>query len=207
MINNLPRCLEFDLNQQNAARVTCQIPLYTLFVPLYSLWEYSFQLCSRGKKVLRSAEMLVASLGVTSSWGRNCQAVIDAKRVDTVQGCDYYFTYNTIISLITYIIGIIAKKEFAIWPGIHWKKEVQSIRHQARLELVSNGSRFDSAWKHQRALPHWRAGSRGCVLRIGLTHVGNQLARMAVRNWSPKSSTVLAIAAWSSRPRSWCTWP
>ena len=44
---------------------------------------------------------------------------MDAKRVDTVQGCDYYFTYNTIISLITYIIAIIEKKEFAIWPGIH----------------------------------------------------------------------------------------
>ena len=120
MIINLPRCLEFDFNQQigaqlswEAARVTCQIPLYALFVPLYSLWQYSYQFCSRCKKVLRSADVLVASLGVTSSWGSNYQAVVDAKRVDTVQGCDYYFTYNTIISLITYIIAIIAKKEFA----------------------------------------------------------------------------------------------
>ena len=74
--------------------------------------------------------MLVASLGVTSSGGSNCQAVVNAKSVQavvntkssechTVQGCDYYFTYNTIISLITYIIAIITKKEFAIWPGIH----------------------------------------------------------------------------------------
>jgi energy-converting hydrogenase Eha subunit E len=63
--------------------------------------------------------MLVASLGVTSSSGSNCQAVLNAKRVNTVLGCDYYFTYNTILSLITYIIAIIAKKEFAIWPGIH----------------------------------------------------------------------------------------
>ena len=176
MINNLPRCLEFDLNQQigaqlswEAAPVTCQIPLYTLYVPLYSLWEYSFQLCSRGKKVLRSAEMLVASLGVTSSWGSNCRAVIDAKRIDAVQGCDYYFHYNTIISLITYIIAIIAKKECAIRPGIHWKNEVKSMqrRHHARLVLVANRSTIDSVWKHQRALPHGRAGSRGGVVRDG----------------------------------------
>ncbi len=46
MIINLPRCLEFELNQQigaqlswEAARVTCQIPLYTLYVPLYSLYS------------------------------------------------------------------------------------------------------------------------------------------------------------------------
>ena len=173
MIINLPRCFEFDFNQQigaqlswEAACVTCQIPLYTLFVPLYSLCKYSFQLCSRGKKVLRSADMLVASLGVTSSWGSNYQAVVDAKRVDTVQGCDYYFTYNTIISLITYIIAIIAKKEFAIWPGIHWKNEVKSMRHHARVVLVANTSTIDSVWKHQRALPHGRAGSRGGVVRI-----------------------------------------
>ncbi len=44
MIINIPRRLEFDFNQQigaqlswEAARVTCQIPLYTLFVPLYRL--------------------------------------------------------------------------------------------------------------------------------------------------------------------------
>ncbi len=139
MIIRLPRCLEFDFNQQigaqqswEAARVTCPIPLYTLFFPLYSLWQYSYQFCSRCKKVLRSADVLVASLGVTSSWGSNYQAVVDAKRVDTVQGCDYYFIYNTIISLITYIRAIIAKKEFAIWPGIHWQNEVQSSQHQAR---------------------------------------------------------------------------
>ena len=173
MIISLPRCLEFDLNQQigaqqswEAARVSCPIPLYTLFFPLYSLWQNSYQFCSRCKKVLRSADVQVASLGVTSSWGSNCQAVIDAKRVDTVQGCDYYFTYNTIISLITYIIAIIAKKEFAIWPGIHWKNEVKSMRHHARLVLAANRSTIDSVWKHQRALPHWPAGSRGGVVRM-----------------------------------------
>ena len=139
---NLPRCLEFDFNQQisaqlslawEAARVTCQIPLYTLFVPLYSLWQLSNQYCSRSKKVLRTADMLVASLGVTSSWGSTYHAAGDARRVDTVQGCDYYSTYDTIISLMTFIIAIITKKEFAIWPGIHWQNEVQSSRHQARL--------------------------------------------------------------------------
>ncbi len=121
MIINLPRCLEFDFNQQisaqlswEAARVTCQIPLYTLFVPLYSLWQLSNQYCSRSKKFLCTADMLVASLGVTSSWGSTYQAVVDAKRVDTVQGCDYYSTYDTIISLMTSIIAIITKKELAM---------------------------------------------------------------------------------------------
>ncbi len=173
MIICLPGYLEFDLNQQigaqqswEAACVTCPISLYTLFLPLYSLWQYSYQFCSRCqcKKVLRSADVLVASLGVTSSWGSNYQAVVDAKRVDTVQGCDYYFTYNTIISLITYIIAIIAKKEFAIWPGIHWKNEVKSMWHHARVVLVANRSTIDSVWKHQRALPHGRSGSRGGVV-------------------------------------------
>ncbi len=174
MIINWPRCLEFDFNQQigaqlswEAARVTCQIPLYTLFVPLYSLWQLSNQYCSRSKKVLRTAGMLVASLGVTSSWGSTYHAAGDARRVDTVQGCDYYSTYDTIISLMTFIIDIITKKEFAIWPGIHWKNEVKSIRHHARLVLVANKSTIDSVWKHQRALPHGRAGSRGGVVRDG----------------------------------------
>ena len=83
------------------------IQFMTVFLPV----------CSRCKKVLRSADMLVASLSVTSSWGSNCQAVVDAKRVDTVQGCDYYFTYNTIISLITYIIAIITKKNLQSRPA------------------------------------------------------------------------------------------
>ncbi len=116
MINNLPRCLEFDFNQQigaqlswEAARVTCQILLYTLFVPLYSLWQLSHQYCSRCKKVLRTADMQVASLSVTSSWGSTNQAVVDARRVDTVQGCDYYLSCDTIFSLMTFIIDIITK--------------------------------------------------------------------------------------------------
>ncbi len=152
MIINLPRCLEFDLNQQigaqlswEAARVTCQIPLYTFFVPLYSLWQYSYQFCSRWKKVLRSVDMLVASLGVTSSWGSNCQAVIDAKRVDTVQGCDYYFTYNTIISLITYIIAIIAKKRIC---NLAWHSlEKRGQKHAA---ATLREIRVSSKQKHNR---------------------------------------------------------
>ncbi len=76
---------------------------------LYSLWQLSNQYCSRSKKVLRTADMLVASLGVTSSWGSTYHAAGDARRVDTVQGCDYYSTYDTIISLMTYIIDIITK--------------------------------------------------------------------------------------------------
>ncbi len=107
-IINLPRCLEFDFNQQisaqlswEAARVTCQIPLHTLFVPLYSLWQLSNQYCTRSKKVLRTADILVASLGVTSSWGSTYHAADDARRVDTVQGCDYYSTYDTMSCLHT----------------------------------------------------------------------------------------------------------
>ena len=174
MIINPQWSLKLELNLQvcpqrprQSAGVSCLVPLYTLFVPLYSLWQYSYQFCSRCKKVLRSADMLVASLGVTSSWGSTYHAAGDARRVDTVQGCDYYFTYNTIISLITYIIAIIAKKEFAIWPGIHWRNEVKSIWHHARLVLVANRSTINSVWKHQRALPHGRAGSRGGVVRDG----------------------------------------
>ena len=87
MIINLPRCLEFDwIIQQigaqlswEAARVTGQIPLYTWFVPLYSLWQYSYQFCSRCKKVLRSAHMLVAyqlwsliSIGHASGFLNSC---------------------------------------------------------------------------------------------------------------------------------------
>ncbi len=59
----------------------------------------SNQHCSRSKKVLRTADMPVGIQGVTSSWAN--QAVADARRVDTVQGCDYYlslwhyyFTYD-----------------------------------------------------------------------------------------------------------------
>ncbi len=33
--------------------------------------------------------------------------------------------------------------------------------------LVANRSTIDSVWKHQRALPHGRAGSRGGVVRDG----------------------------------------
>ena len=40
-------------------------------------------------------------------------------------------------------------------------------RHHARLVLVANRSTIDSVWKHQRALPHGRAGSRGGVVRDG----------------------------------------
>jgi hypothetical protein len=69
----------------------------------------SNQYCSRSKKVLRTADMQVASLGVTSSGGSTYQAVVEARRVDAVQGCDYYFTYHTIISLMTFIIDIITK--------------------------------------------------------------------------------------------------
>ncbi len=95
MIINLPWCLELDFNQQivaqlswEATRVTCQILLYTLFVPFYSLWPMSKQDCSCSKKVLRTADMLVAILGVTSSWGSIKQAVVDARRVETVQCCE-----------------------------------------------------------------------------------------------------------------------
>jgi hypothetical protein len=169
----------------------------------------SDQDCCCSHKVLRTADLSAMIQCVTWRWGNTTQAGIDARRAETVLCCDYYCHYCTIISLIGTIICIIAEKEFANRPGIHWKNEVKSIWHHARLVLVANGSRFDSVWKHQRALPHGWAGSRGCVVRVGLTE--SQPARMAGRNWSPKSSTVLAIAAllschtWSASPRSWRT--
>ena len=99
MIIILPRCVEFDFNQQfgaqlswEAARVRCPVLLYTLFVPLYSLWQMSNQDCSCSKKVLHTADMQMAIWGVTSSWGSTKQAVVDARRVKTVQCCDYYLS-------------------------------------------------------------------------------------------------------------------
>ncbi len=101
MIINLP-CqwsLELDFNQQvgaqlswEAARVRCPVILYTLFVPLYSLWQMPDQDCYCSKKVLCTADMQVAIRGVTSSWGSTKQAVVDARRVETVQCCDYYLS-------------------------------------------------------------------------------------------------------------------
>ncbi len=101
MIINLPWCLELDFSQQIVAQlsweaaqacVTCPVLLYTLFVPLYSLWQMSNQDCSCSKKVLRTADMQMAIQGVTSSWGSTKQAVVDARRVQTVQCCDYYLS-------------------------------------------------------------------------------------------------------------------
>ncbi len=60
----------------------------------------SDQDCCCSKNVLRTADMQVAIQSVTSSWGSTKQAVVDARRVETVQCCDYclslwhyYFTY------------------------------------------------------------------------------------------------------------------
>ncbi len=99
MIINLPWCLELDFNQQivaqlswEAARVRCPVLLYTLFVPLYSLWQMSNQDCSCSKMVLHTADMQMAIRGVTSSWGSTKQAVVDSRRVETVQCCDYYLS-------------------------------------------------------------------------------------------------------------------
>ena len=107
MIINLPCSLELDFNQQigaqlswEAASVRCLVLLYTLFVPLYSLWQMSDQDCCCSKKVLHTIDMQVTIRGVTSSWGSTKQAVVDAKRDETEQCCDYclslwhyYFTY------------------------------------------------------------------------------------------------------------------
>ena len=99
MIINRPWSLELDFNQQvgaqlswEAAGVSCPVLLYTLFVPLYSLWQMSDQDCSCSKKVLRTADMQVTIRGVTSSWGSTKQAVVDARRAETVQCCDYYLS-------------------------------------------------------------------------------------------------------------------
>ena len=61
--------------------------------------------------------------------------------------------------------------------------------------LVAKGSRFDSAWKHQRALPHGRAGSRGCVVRVGLTDVGKPAGTHGRTKLIAQVINVLAIVA------------
>ncbi len=99
MIINQPWSMELDFNRE-ASSVRCLVLLYTLFVPWYSLWQMSDQDCGCSKKVLRTADMQVTIRVVTSSWGSTKQAVVDARRVETVQCCDYhlslwhyYFTY------------------------------------------------------------------------------------------------------------------
>jgi hypothetical protein len=176
MIINLPWSLELDFNQQvgaqlswEAARVRCPVLLYTLFVPLYSLWQRSDQDCCCSKKVLRTADMQVAIRGVISSWGSTKQAVVDAGRVETEQFCDYglslwhyYFTYY-IHYRHYYKIRICD----SAWHSL--KNEVKGIHHHTGLVLVANRSTIDSVWEHQGALPvhHGRASSRGGVVRDG----------------------------------------
>ena len=73
-----------------------------LFVPLYSLWQMSDQDCGCSKKVLRTADMQVAIRGVTSSRGSTKQAVVDARRAETVQGCDCYLSLLKVLPLMVY---------------------------------------------------------------------------------------------------------
>ena len=75
-----------------AAGVSCLVLLYTLLVPLYSLWQMSDQDCCCSKKVLHTIDMQVTIRGVTSSWGSTKQAAVDARRAETVQCCDYYLS-------------------------------------------------------------------------------------------------------------------
>ncbi len=99
MIINQPWSLELDFNQQvgaqlswEAGRVSCPVLFYTLFFPLYSLWQMSDQNCCCSKKVLRTADMQVTIWGVASSLGSTKQAVVDARRAEIVQCCDYYLS-------------------------------------------------------------------------------------------------------------------
>ena len=75
-----------------AAGVSCLALLYTLFVPWYSLLQISGQDCGWSKNVICTAYMQATISGVTSSWGSTKQAVVDARRVETVQCCDYYLS-------------------------------------------------------------------------------------------------------------------
>lgn len=52
------------------------------------------------------------------------------------------------------------------------KNKATGIRHHTGLVYVGNRSTIDSIRDHQRAVPDGRAGSRGGVVRVGLTDVG-----------------------------------
>ena len=123
-----PWRLELDLDYHGGALKQWKVAwrselvlLYTLFLPLYHLSQMSDQDCCCSNRVLRTADLCVMIQCVTWRWGNTTQAGIDARRAETVLYCDYYCHYCTIIPLIGIIIGIIAEKEFANRPGIHWK--------------------------------------------------------------------------------------
>ena len=124
-----PWRLELDLDYHGGALKQWKVAwrselvlLYTLFLPLYRLLQMSDQDCCCSNRVLRTADLCAMIQCVTWRWGNTTQAGIDARRAETVLCCDYYCHYCTIISLIGTIICIIAEKEFANRPGIHWKK-------------------------------------------------------------------------------------
>ena len=50
----------------------------------------SDQDCGSSKNVLRTADMQATISSVTSSWGSTKEAVVDSRRAETVQCCDYY---------------------------------------------------------------------------------------------------------------------
>ncbi len=102
---NWPWRRELDLNQLEGiqyewkgARGSDPVLLYSLFLLLYKLLQMSDQDCDC--KVLLTADLRVTIPCVTSRWENTMQAVVDARRAETVQWCDYclsilhyYFNY------------------------------------------------------------------------------------------------------------------
>jgi hypothetical protein len=152
MIINLPCSLELDFNQQvgaqlpwEAAGVSCPVLLYTLLVPLYSLWQMSDQDCCCSKKVLHTIDMQVTIRGVTSSWGSTKQAAVDARRAETVQCCDYY------LSLWHYYFT------YFIHYGHYYKTRIcnsawHSLKKRGQRHSPSHGISVSSKQKHNRLI-------------------------------------------------------
>ena len=99
MIIKWPWSSERDFNQLEgaheewtAAGVSGQVLLYTLFFSSNSLFQLPVQDCCFSKKVLRTADMRATIPGVTSRWWNTKKAVLEARRAETVQCCDHYFS-------------------------------------------------------------------------------------------------------------------
>jgi hypothetical protein len=158
-----------------------------LFVPLYSLWQMSDQDCGCSKKVLRTADMQVTIRGVTSSWGSTKQAVVDARRAETVQCCDYYlslwhyyFTY--FIHYRHYYKTIICD---SAW---------HSLKKRGQSHLPSHGISVSSKQKHNRLImgaprcPAPRAGRQQGRRCPGRPDGGRKASRRASQDETDRPS-------------------
>jgi hypothetical protein len=100
----------------------------------------SDQDCCSSKNVLRTADMQATISSVTATWGSTKEAVVDSRRAETVQCCDYYLHLWPLLFYLfqKLYIHIITKQEFVIWPGIlgqrhspsHWIRVSRKQKHK-----------------------------------------------------------------------------